>query len=322
MSPRLTSRPTPLAEAFSPKLLYVCAHRWEAEPFIQLGSLKPLATLGLPLQVYGDEAGELWLLVCGQGGLRAGAATAALLAHLSYGSETLVVANFGFAAAHQRHHSLQSLVLGNKVTDANSGDSIFPERILKTNWAEAEIVTVGKPLSEPLNDDAKALYDMEVAAILAATELFLSTSQMVVGKFVSDHLGGGLPEWSELRKKHQQAYSRACSDFFFLAQNHQRHLSSEPRRSRARTAEQWWSSQAQRLSTYLQLSVTQTREIEKTLRSLALSKAPEGSLQEVEDEISFLLDECGSVEQKHERRRALEKVRQLALHPIEFEVGP
>ena len=299
------------------RLLLICAHRWEAEPFLRLAELKPVPHS--PVKLFCDQTGEIWLLICGQGPMRASTCTAVALTSLAEGSESLVVANFGFAAAEAERHELQSTVLANKVTDQNSGDNIYPERTLRSPWNEAEIVTVGKPISAPVAEISQAVYDMEAAAILSASELFLSTSQMIVGKFVSDHLDGSIPNWAELRDQHAKAYEGACEEFLRFTMAQQELLRSEPRRKAASAAEEWASLQAERISSKLGLSVTQTRQVKQTLRALALSNSPNGSLQAVEDEILYLLDEFGETEQKHDRQRALEKVQQLALAPLEFE---
>ena len=225
----------------------------------------------LPFPLY--QQAEINLLLTGSGAVKAGTAVSLWLSHylrdlgLAHGAgllaPPLVVANFGTAGADARAYEIGQTLLVHRVQD-ELGPSLYPERLVPWDGVEGECRTVARPRTK--SDEKARLYDMEAFAISEATATFLSTSHLVVGKCVSDHLGEPL-DWKALAQRCQNAYRQGALRFLQHAQTHARTLEEDGRRLRSvEIAEQTCALLEEALAR-LPLTVTQQRELTQYLKA-------------------------------------------------------
>lgn len=161
-------------------ILIVTALQPETAPLVKHFSLKRDLTISA-FEVYANS--HIALIKSGIGKIKAAAATTLLFTKYGVGANTLTV-NFGIAAG-STNLNLGELYLVNKVLDAASGRSIFPDLLLKHEFREASLASVDKPVSfDPMLSD---LVDMEAFGFAEACKLFLPSHQMLITKIVSDH---------------------------------------------------------------------------------------------------------------------------------------
>lgn len=95
------------------------------------------------------------------------------------------------------------LFLINKLTDADTRRTFYPDLLLETSLAEASLVTVSRPwFGERGRTGAVQLYDMEGAAIYEAGHFFLRPDQLHFLKGVTDRgTKDGLPDREEFTQR-------------------------------------------------------------------------------------------------------------------------
>lgn len=225
----------------------------------------------LPFPLY--QKHEVALLLTGSGALEAATAVSLWLSHflrnlgVSHGAglqaPPLVVANFGTAGADARAYEIGQTLLIHRVQN-EQGPSLYPERLVPWHGAEGECRTVARPQTEP--DERARLYDMEAFAVAQATATFLSTSHLVVGKCVSDHLGEPL-DWKRLAQRCDPAYREGASRFLQHARTHARALEEDVRRLRSVEISEQTRALLEEAQTRLPLTVTQQRELTQYLKA-------------------------------------------------------
>lgn len=267
----------------------------------------------LPFEIYRNDEG--WLLaVSGSGPFRACTATAALLANCPTGSHGFVLANFGIAGAEPESWEMGQGLLINRVQDESSGRRYYPERSIRSSWKEAPLVTVGQPASgrkdrtpPPLSPP---LYDMEGYGVCAAAESFVSNSQVILGKVVSDYVDAeNLPDWKVLASRLEALYRARVQEFLDILRSQHAFLSSEPRVRRAREAAEWAERFAEPAVHKLSLTVNQTRQLSATLQAFALANSP--AQREAARKSANELLESYDGKDKRSRARALERLLSL-----------
>ena len=281
---RVTSR--------SPDILLFCAHRWEAEPFVERLQLQQ-STETRFATVYHDEAGRFELYLTGQGPQRAAAVVGAALAALTP-DPARVVGNFGTAGCSAGEQEIGRPYLIHRVRDAVSARSFYPDRLVRTKWLEATcttVHTVGQSI------DAKdSLVDMELSGLMTAAELFLPSAQIVAGKMVSDFLGETPPDWQEMVKAIAAPYRQACDEFLEILKSQRRLLQDNARTAAGRSAD---IRVGEAMKAFAPLfTVTQCRQLESVLKAVALGSSEEW--RPAIESAERLLEQA-SVESKKER---------------------
>lgn len=215
------------------------------------------------------------LALCGIGSLRAAITTSALLAHCPTESENFLIANFGLAGAESGLWKLGQSLLIHRVTEESSGRSCYPERGVRTEWSEAPLYTVDEPAwgrdKKSQRVTPPPLFDMEGYGFCVAAERFLNSSQIVVGKVVSDYVDAQKPPiWDQLVQAVETDYRVKALEFLDILRRQAAYLAEDPRSQNLRSILPWVEELNQTLSATLRLTVHQGRELRTALKAFAL----------------------------------------------------
>ena len=168
--------------------LLVAALLQEARPFLERLDLKK-HSFGHGLEFWLGK--EYAILVTGTGRVPAAVRVARAL-QLPEMEGVGHVMNIGICGCADSRTPVGAAFLINKIEEAATGRTYFPDMLAKHPFAEAMLVTVDRPcvdgaseLREPI------LYDMEAAGIFQAASAFVSVDRMHFLKVVSDHLEQG-----------------------------------------------------------------------------------------------------------------------------------
>ncbi len=285
--------------------MLVCAHAWEAAPFISHLQMCKQTWPHYPWSVYrgsGDDAG-IYLILTGTGLGASGMAVACWLSHFLRDGRAeeggglmtppLVVANFGTAGAYPKTWSPgQSLLIHRVVSPA--GTSIYPEMALRWNGEEAECRTVTQPQKDILESDRlrdrRPVFDMEAYGVAEATQRFLSTSHLCLGKYVLDIVGSeDLDDWRGLASEHSSNYALESLKFLSFARHLQTFIADDGRRQKTLAARLWSQDRLKEILEVLPLTVTQQREVSSALMMKACRPQNAEGGSEGSPQISALL---------------------------------
>lgn len=259
----------------------VCAHLWEAKPFLELTAAKEIESAPFPLYRGAVDEREVALTLCGTGHDRALMATTAWLSReLAWSSSglsvpPLVVANFGTAGAYTGKQQVgQTLLISKLSRGAEANRSIYPERLVRWHGEEAECRTVSLRQEQVRANDLargrKPVFDMEAFGVAQSALTFTSTAHLVVGKCVLDEIGDeGERALSivELKERIESPYRQGAERFLTHALEHQALLAADPRRLRTLELAQQLAELSQLCREMIQLTVTQQRALEQRLRA-------------------------------------------------------
>ncbi len=221
----------------------------EARPFINLYGLKLGPVYG-KLRVY--TGNDIVLAVSGTGKMKSAITTAAILGRMGDRSNVLSV-NIGICGASAKIQKGE-LLLVNKITDTGTGRVYYPDIVLKHDITEMELSTFDKPVLDG-NDNIEGLVDMEAAGFWEASNAFLSPSQILIFKIVSDHMNGEFitkGEVSKLISKKVMKIAGLLGSWNTMLKDMHQDLITNSERVLLST-----------LSNTLQLTVTQQRQLEK-----------------------------------------------------------
>ena len=282
-SPRRSgaSVPKSMAKSMHSSLFLVCAHHWEAEPFLQMLGLKEIQRTPFPLYVRAHGFREVQLTVCGNGYSRALMATTAWLSLRCQGAQgglltpPVVVANFGTAGAYDKSWHLGQTLLVSKVARAGTAGAIYPERLVEWEGQETECRTVEVRQTE-IEEAYRSspLFDMEAYGVAESAICFLSSSHLVVGKCVLDRVGDptetklSIPE---LRSRVATEYAQGAELFLEHALAHQAALSGDERRLAAQRLSEEVAQLLEFAGSLVHLTVAQQRLLEQSLRGVLAS---------------------------------------------------
>lgn len=283
----------PAIDAIPTSLLLVCAHAWEARPFLDSLQLKASPD-SFPFPCYVN--GEVALLLTGSGPRRAAIAVAGWLGRRlvhqpgsGLAAPPLVVANFGTAGAYEKRWKVGQTAVIAKVRDG-MGESLYPERLVAWSGPEAECRTVATPQREILTEDGarRPLFDMEAFGVAEAVTTFLSSSHLVIGKCVLDEIGpdGDTLDVAALTARCQDDYESGALAFLEHAQRHRALLAGDPRREKTERVPGAVERYLQALRTKLPLTVSQQREL---ARAVSGQLAACGGAEELEGKLEALL---------------------------------
>lgn len=170
---------TQVNEMHSAKIIILCAIYAEAEPLIDYFDLKR-SFKDFKLDSYARDDGQIALFITGTGIVRAATAVGAVCTYFSISEATHIV-NLGTCAGGSERAGLYRI---NKLVDAASDRTFYPDIWLKSDISEAAITTVPRVVFDASQPDM--LYDMEAAAIYEAASSWLGPHQMTFLKIVSD----------------------------------------------------------------------------------------------------------------------------------------
>lgn len=219
----------------------------------------------------------------------------------------LVVANFGTAGAYPETWSPGSSLLIHRVVSP-AGFSIFPEMALRWAGGETECRTVDRAQATIIEDDCvhgrRPVFDMEAYGVAEATQTFLSTSHLLVGKYVLDIIGDdGSGDWRALTSEHAENYALECLKFLDFAGRLQSFLADDERRCKTVEAQSWSRERLSEVLGVLPLTVTQQRELTATLMVKACEPASGETLSDSEDQIKDCLTGAAPTTKKEVKAR-------------------
>lgn len=231
-------------------MLYIfCALHPEARPVIRHFGLKKEQGIHLFPQYCGDG---IRLTLTGMGNAAASTAVgSALTAHPPASHDLLL--NLGTCYG----TTTGAIYLLNKISDASSGRTFYPDMIVRTDFPEAAITTVNHVVKH-----ADGLADMEAASIFQAANYFMGPHQMSFLKVVSD--SGSIPTPAKVEQiMGQQAI------FGFVETLKER---SEPEKTDSRSKQ--YDELAQKLVKDLHCSATMEHELRQYLKYMILEDEP------------------------------------------------
>ena len=229
-----------------------------------------------------------------------------------------MVANFGTAGTHRGMFEIGQPTLINRSVATPSGRSVYPDRLVRSDWTEATCYTVPKPGSAPSPPHGSAVYDMELSGILAACELYLQSSQVVGGKVVSDFLTETSPPWRELVAALAEPYREAGLSFLKHLEAQRCLLEKDERNLRAGHAKRQ-VDRARNLINGL-FTVTQSRRLDSALHARALSCRTDQEWADTISTIESLLVEARP-ESKKERTLLFARLADYISTPTIFSTG-
>lgn len=184
-----------------------CALYAEAQYLIQHYELKK-ATESRHFQIFFNEKRKIRLVITGVGKLNATVAMAEISTIYPPAEEDLMV-NYGSCAAEGMLMPeegeggqgacvpLGSIIMVNKLTDAESGRTFYPDMIYRHPFTEGEVKTsvhvytadAGTRDEEQMKMEAagQTAHDMEAAAFYEAANFYYGPHQMIFLKVVTDH---------------------------------------------------------------------------------------------------------------------------------------
>ena len=172
-------------------MVYIfCAFYGECSGLIKHYNLKKRqADKYYRFDVFENENQPVRIILTGQGSVMAAAAVSGAASFFGIRAEDAII-NVGTCAG---DYEPGQVFICNKITEAATGRTFYPDMILRSGLPERELVTVPvvirKPIHEYVNKDSydMALYDMEAAAIYQAANLYVGPHRMGFVKVVSDN---------------------------------------------------------------------------------------------------------------------------------------
>lgn len=159
----------------------------EAKPIIEKYNLKKEVT-ELKFQIFSNE--KIKLVISGVGRIKASIALSYLFSNISI-KENDFLLNLGFCASTNVEDKLLDGVMINKISNAYSKQSFYPEMLYKHNFREGSLICFDEiQKSYPLNENsAKKVYiDMESIGFFETANFFFKKDKIIVLKIISDIL--------------------------------------------------------------------------------------------------------------------------------------
>lgn len=272
----------------------VVALQAEARPLIQSFNLKQFSSTG-KIRFYADPLARTLLAVSGTGKINAATATALLLQRAGApGTATLNIGICGSAASHP-YGALYRVRL---IRDRSTGHCHTPDLLVELPGAEEEeLATFEQPVTRTESSLTSGLVDMEASGFYHAASHFLTADRIGLLKIVSDHLQG-----AELNRKDVE--SLISSQLETIQQAVQRYRQAA--QPTGGTHNHHVQELLQQAGKALQLTTTQTRQLQQLLTYHMLRNSPEETRR-------LVMPHLEPSSEKSEQKRQLEKIRSALL---------
>ena len=133
---------------------------------------------------------DICLAISGTSKVRSAVATTWLLSQFA-DLEGAAVLNFGLCGCRDPKIPVGELFVINKIIDAATGRSFFPDILFRHDLPERSLATYDRPVVEnQLHDTCDRLVDMEASGFFQAAASFLPPERILCAKLASDHLEG------------------------------------------------------------------------------------------------------------------------------------
>ena len=161
-------------------IVICCAMYCEAVMLINYYNLKKIEYNAF--QIYEDADKTMLVVISGVGKNAASTAIGTIAGKYSIDKSDYII-NFGSAAGNKA--GIGKLFIGNKLVDAESGRTFYPDMLIAS---EIESVTIrtSDDIMTDMRDKQCVVYDMEASAIYQAANHFIGPHQMSFIKLVSD----------------------------------------------------------------------------------------------------------------------------------------
>ncbi|WP_026338900.1 hypothetical protein [Fusobacterium russii] len=159
----------------------------EAKPIIERYNLKKEETI-LKFQVFSNE--KLKLIISGTGKIKASIALSQLLTNAIIKESDFLI-NLGFCASINKEDSLLDVVMINKISNAYSKQSFYPEMLYKHSFLEGSLICFDKIQSTyhcDENSNKEIYIDMESIGFFETANYFFRKDKIIVLKIISDIL--------------------------------------------------------------------------------------------------------------------------------------
>ncbi len=161
------------------RINFVVALSCEARPIIRHFGLHHRGST--PFKVYTNEDETVWLIISGIGKVASSSATGYLASRTKPNDSTGWL-NVGIAG--HREMSVGTAILGNKITDVQSGQSWCPLVVFETPCETASIETVEKPTVDYSQNN---VVEMEASGFYISASRFANPGKVQVLKVISDN---------------------------------------------------------------------------------------------------------------------------------------
>ncbi|MDD3225568.1 MAG: hypothetical protein PHX70_12875 [Clostridium sp.] len=157
----------------------------EAKPLISFWKLKKDMSSS-KFQIFRNE--NIILLITGTGKVKSAIAISCMLTKYR-AKENDIFLNFGICAERDPIREIGDIVLCNKIIDADSNRSYYPDIIFKHPFFEGSIETFSKVVKSEDKDKIQSKFvDMEAYGAVNAAKVFMQTECIGVIKIISDKL--------------------------------------------------------------------------------------------------------------------------------------
>ncbi len=163
------------------KVFIFCALNCEAKPLIAAWRLKKISLPGLPFAIYSNQTRVL--IISGVGKSAMAGAVGYVLGQFTHRHPRPLLINIGIAGHIQ--HALGDIFLVHKITDVDTGRTLFPQLPFSVPCMTSGLTTYSKPQNQYSADD---LCDMEAAGFYEMAVKFNCSELTQVVKIVSDNL--------------------------------------------------------------------------------------------------------------------------------------
>lgn len=175
---------------------YICAMRFEAEPFIKRLDLKK-NTFYKRIEVFEND--RCAVLVTGAGFLKAAMAVTELLTTRDISTKDLII-NVGICGyMGENNFAKGTAFICNSIKSGYDGRTYYPDMIYKSPFRECSLVTYSSVVSGSAQRK-DCMVDMEAAGVYEASIRFVKINHIAFIKIVSDYCDGQYPLKEEAKE--------------------------------------------------------------------------------------------------------------------------
>lgn len=168
-------------------LYIITAIAGEAIPLINAFKLKKDITY-TKFDLFKND--DIKLIVTGVGKIKSSIAVTYLLVKDNPRSADYII-NVGICGSSNENYKIGQAFLINKITDASTGKSFYPETVFKHNLHEEHLITFDKPVKKnKVSNLPPCLVDMEASGFYEAASMYFQSHRIQLLKILSDYLRG------------------------------------------------------------------------------------------------------------------------------------